>query len=99
MTEIMKKVYENGVLVETIDTRTLEGEKARRIAVIKAKTGEDILAAYPTYKQQNAALGLYSAEETQAIKDGIQALRIDCDSKEALVNACTSLSQLDGLFL
>lgn len=91
--------YENGVLVNITDTRTLEGEKARRIEAVKTQAGEAILAAYPMYKQQNAALGLYSEEQAQAIKDGIQALRDDANTKEAAINACETLAELDGLYL
>lgn len=94
----MRKVtYENGVIVEIVDDRTLEGAKLDLIYMIREKCGEDILAAYPAYKQSNAALGLLSPEETQAIKDGIQALRNECNAKEAAINACTTLEELDAL--
>jgi hypothetical protein len=69
----------------------------RRIISEKEAAGEVILAAYPAYKQQNASLGLYDAETTQAIKDGIQALRDECNAKEAAINACETLAELDAL--
>ncbi len=93
------EIYKNGTLVSVEDTRTLAGEKSRRIALVKEETGNAILEAYPIYKQNNAALGLYSAEECQAIKDGIQALRDASNAKEAAINACESLTELDGLYL
>lgn len=86
-----------GNLLSLVDTRTLAGEKARRIAALKAATGEAILAIYPVYKQSNAALGVYSKQETQAIKEGIQTLRMACDAREALMSACKTLEELDAL--
>lgn len=87
----------NGNLISVVDTRTVEGEKARKIADIKYKAGEDILEAYPIYKQQNAAMGLYDEAKCQEIKDGIQTIRADCDAQEAVINECESLEELDAL--
>jgi hypothetical protein len=87
----------NGNLLSVVDNRTLAGEKARRIADLKAVAGDRILSAYPMYKQQNAALGLYSADECQQIKDGIQAFRADCDALEVAINACKTLAELDAI--
>jgi hypothetical protein len=92
------EIYANGQLVSVTDTRTLAGEKARRIAAIKEQAGEAILAAYPAYKQQNAALGIYSAEEIAAIKAGIQTIRGECDTRETVINACNTLAELDNTF-
>lgn len=54
---------------------------------IRSKAKELILAAVPEYKQRNAALGLLSNEETQYIKDTIQAIRTISNQKEAEINA------------
>lgn len=99
MQDIRMVIYKDNQVIEVVDNRTLEGEKARRIEAVKTQAGETILAAYPMYKQQNAALGLYSEEQAQAIKDGIQALRDDANTKEAAINACETLAELDGLYL
>ena len=92
------KVYENGVLVEVIDTRTLGGEKARRIASAKEQAGVEILEKYPEYKQRNAMLGLLSDEEVLQIKTGIQEIRGRCSSMESTINACQSLAELDVVY-
>ena len=89
--------YKDGIEINRVDTRTVAGQKLLRIAEIKRVAGEAILAAYPVYKQQNAALGLLTPEETQAVKDGIQAIRDDVASAEAAINACETLVELDAL--
>ena len=90
-------ICKGGKVIEVVDTRTVEGEKSRRIADAKAMTGEKILAAYPIYKQQNAALGIYDEAKCQEIKDGIQAFRADCDAGEAAINECETLEELDAI--
>ena len=94
----MRKItYQNGQIVEVVDTRNLEEAKAEMIAMLKEDASARILGQYPTFKQTNAALGIYSAEEAQAITDGIITIRMEVNAKEAAINACETLEELDGL--
>jgi hypothetical protein len=96
--EYREEIYAKGQLVSVVDTRTLAGEKARRIAICKQVAGDAIAETYPAYKQHNAALGICSPQAVQAIKEGVQALRTVCDTQEAAIHACESLAELDGLY-
>lgn len=99
MIEEMRIVtYTNGVPYVT-DTRTVEGQKPIKIAQLKEAASARILVQYPIFKQINAALGVYSAEVAQAITDGIIAARMEVNAKEAAINACETLDELDGLDL
>ncbi len=98
MTEYLHITYENGQEVSREDTRTLEGQKIVRRAIINEATSAAILEAYPAYVQQNSALGLYTEEETQAVKSGIQLLRAAGKEKKDAINACSSLVDLDNLY-
>ena len=95
---MMRKItYQNGQIVEVVDTRKLEEAKAEMIAMLKEDASARITAQYPTFKQINAALGVYSAEEAQAITDGIITIRTEVNAKEAAINACETLAEMDGL--
>ncbi len=91
------ELYKDGKLVKAEDFRTLEGEKARRIAELKTVAGEKIISQFPFYKQINAALGLLSEEQQANIINGIQEVRASIDELEIKITQCTTLAQLDKL--
>lgn len=70
----MRKVVnlETGEILELEDApiieRPIEEIEAERIASIKAKAGQIILARYPEYKQTNAQLGIYGQEYLDTMK-------------------------------
>jgi len=97
--EELIKIYEDNVLIEVIDTRTVAGQKAARIQQIKDAAKAEILDKYPEYKQRNALLGLLSDAEIEEIKVGIQDIRTQASDKENLINSCQSLQELDSLYL
>lgn len=73
--------------ISIIDDRLFSDCVAYQLSQIREKAKELILAAVPEYKQRNAALGLLSDQETQQIKDSIQAIRTISNQKEAEINA------------
>lgn len=95
--EMLVRTYQDGQVVEVEDTRTLAGQKAIKIASIKEEASAKLLEKYPAFKQINAALGVYSNEVAQAITDGIIAIRMEVNAKEAAINACETLAELDAL--
>jgi hypothetical protein len=72
---------------ETKDERVFDVCVSFQLLQIKEKAKELILAAVPEYKQRNAALGLLTEQETQQIKDSIQAIRTISNQKEAEIHA------------
>jgi hypothetical protein len=74
-------------IVTTFDNRVYDHCKQFQLSQIRERAKELILSAVPDYKQRNAALGLLSDEETQQIKDTIQAIRTISNQKEADINA------------
>ena len=57
------------------------------LKIIKDTAKEKILEVAPEYKQRNAALGLLSPEETQQIKDDIQAIRTISNNLEQQISS------------
>lgn len=80
--------------LEEITGAELEVAKAQRVALVKQEAADRILAAYPSWKQSNAALGLYDAAETQAIRDGINAIRQASNEAESAVNALDDVAEV-----
>ena len=72
-----------------IDDRNFNDCVSFQLQEIREKAKQLILAVVPEYKQRNAALGLLSVEETQQIKDSIQAIRTISNQKEAEINGIT----------
>ena len=66
--------YPDGTL-EIIDDRVFEDCKTFHLERIKKSATERILELAPEYKQRNAALGLLTQGETDAIKSTIQTIR------------------------
>lgn len=72
----------------------LAAAKLSRISRVKSEASARILAAYPTWKQTNAALGLADAGAIQTLKDGITAIRADSNTAEVAVNALTDVADV-----
>lgn len=83
--EYIHDEYSGSVIL--IDNRIFEHCVIYQLKIIRERAKELILAAVPEYKQRNAALGLLSNEETQQIKDSIQAIRTISNQKEAEILA------------
>lgn len=98
MIEERHEIYANGVLVSVTDTRTLAGEKARRIEQLKIAFSDSINEAYPPYKQSNAALGIMDAAEAEALRLGIQNMRIQYEAKKSAINNASDLQELDTIY-
>ena len=86
--------YKDGKPMEVIDTRTLEEAKAETIAVTKETCGQLIEEQAPSFKQINAAMGLYDAAKCQAIKDAVQSLRDKQSKMEDEINALTNIDDV-----
>jgi hypothetical protein len=65
----------------------LEGVKQEKIRQLKDEATKVILEKYPTFKQINAALGLYDEVKTKEIKDFIKGIKDQVDSLESTINA------------
>lgn len=70
-----------------IDDRDFYHCKQFQLKELRNIANKMIISSVPEYKQRNAALGLLSNEETQQIKDSIQAIRTISNQKEAEILA------------
>jgi len=70
-----------------IDDRDFYHCKQFQLKELRNIANKLIISSVPEYKQRNAALGLLSDEETQQIKDSIQAIRTISNQKEAEILA------------
>lgn len=68
-----------------------------RIVLLKENGTKVINEQAPDYKQLNAALGIYSAEEANAIKKWIQAARQAITEKEMQILLASNGTQLDDI--
>jgi hypothetical protein len=84
----------NNNIIEFSDTRELLPEKALKLKQLKLEATKDIEANAPQYKQINAALGLYSTEETEVIQTVIIQARLRMDSLEAALCAAKTLDEV-----
>jgi len=91
-------IFENSVLVKTIDERSLEKAIALNIEVNREKVSQAISSAgLDTATQQNAALGIYSPERCEAIKNYIAACRNEYMRCKALILAATTNEAADSV--
>lgn len=79
----------NGVLIRIIDRRRFADVVAFQLAHFRTMATQEILAFAPEHKQRNAALGILTKEETQAITERIMDVREHCQNCEALVALVT----------
>ena len=87
----------DGKVLSDIFTKTLTEEKAAMIANFNQIESARLLEEFPSYKQINAALGVYSDVEKGAITTRIQQTRTTVDDYETAVNACTTFDQLKNI--
>jgi hypothetical protein len=75
--------------ITEIDERVFSLVKENQLNAVRSRAMELILDFAPEYKQRNAALGLLSQQETDAIKNHIQTIRTQSNQKEAAIEAIT----------
>lgn len=63
--------------IARVDEEELDKLRNGQIAIVSKASFDEVEAIYPQYQQRNAALGIYDAVKTQAIKDKIT----DCREK------------------
>lgn len=92
------EIYHNGILIEVQDKRTLEQAKQSNIEYKRELTSQILSSAgLDTATQQNAALGIYSPERCEAIKNYIAACRNEYLRCKALILAATSNDEADAV--
>ena len=90
--------YKDGQLVSVIDNRNLQEAQAENIDQFRSLVSELlILAKIDTATQQNAALGIYSPERCEAIKNYIAACRNEYLRCKALILAATTNDEADAV--
>ncbi|MBF0212273.1 MAG: hypothetical protein HQM00_01775 [Magnetococcales bacterium] len=75
------------VIARSLHDKPLAEVRAALVAQLKDEVQELILAAAPDYKQRNAALGIYTPEEAEAIRSVIRTHRDACNATEAAILA------------
>jgi hypothetical protein len=83
--------------VEVFDDRTLLQAQAERIEFLREITTQHISQTCPQSTQQNAALGIYSPERCEAIKNYIAACRNEYLRCKGLILAATSNEAADSV--
>ena len=72
----------------------IQEARQQRIAQSKEACGQQIELVAPTFKQINAALGLYDAAKNAQIAADIQACRDKQAKMEAEINALTTIEDV-----
>ena len=91
-------IFENGILVNTIDNRSLEDAIKLNIEVNREKASQAITGAgLDQATQQNAALGIYEPARCEAIKNYITACRNEYLRCKALILAATTNDEADSV--
>ena len=92
------EVYSNGVLVETIDNRTLDEAKKYSLDLIRVATSKAIMDAGIDEKTQlNAASGVYEEERCEAIKSYIAACRNEYLRCKSLILSSNNNDEADAV--
>lgn len=79
---------QDGNILEQSDTRTLLGEKARRLRMIKELATRHINKEIPQWKLTNVALGIYDTDKNAEIIAQLQAHRATvADLEQQLADA------------
>ena len=79
------------------DDRSLSQAREDRVEFLREITTQHISQACPQSTQQNAALGIYSPERCEAIKNYIAACRNEYLRCKALILAATSNDEADSV--
>jgi hypothetical protein len=91
-------IYENGQLVSVLDNRSLAEAIRLNVEVNREKASQSIQAAgLDASTQQNAALGIYSAERCETIKSYIAACRNEYLRCKALILAAQINDEADAV--
>jgi hypothetical protein len=91
------EIFKNGERISLVDRRDFLLEQKYRLEVWRASISEAILTRFPVYKQNNAALGILTETESEAIREGIISLRKIHDDHSEAIQSRTSLKDLDDL--
>ena len=83
--------------IEVFDDRTLAQAQAERIELLREMTTQHIDQTCPQSTQQNAALGIYSPERCEAIKNYIAACRNEYLRCKSLILAATTNDEADSV--
>jgi len=91
-------IYENDQLVSVIDNRSLSEAIRLNVEVNREKASQAIQAAgLDESTQQNAALGIYSAERCEAIKSYIAACRNEYLRCKGMILAAQTNDEADAV--
>jgi len=91
------QIYQNGTLVETIES-SLDESKNAKLEFVREITSLAISSAgLDESTQQNAALGIYSQERCEAIKSYIAACRNEYLRCKGLILAATTNDESDAV--
>jgi len=91
------QIYQNGTLVETIES-SLDESKNAKLEFVREITSLAISSAgLDESTQQNAALGIYSQERCEAIKSYIAACRNEYLRCKGLILAATTNDEADAV--
>jgi hypothetical protein len=85
---------DNGIV---FDFRALESVKQNRVELIRFECTNEIQKHADNYSQQNAALGIYSAERCEAIKSYIAACRNEYLRCKSLILAAQTNDKADAV--
>ena len=92
------QIFHSGVFVGEIDDRRISDCILQNIERVRNSTSEAISSAgLDTATQQNAALGIYSPERCEAIKNYIAACRNEYLHCKGLILAATTNEQADSV--
>ncbi len=92
------ETYHNGILISVHDDRTLADAQNMKIQTARAFYSDIISSAgLDSITQQNAALGIYSPERCEAIKNYIAACRNEYLRCKALILAATTNDEADAV--
>lgn len=94
---ILDVIYENGTIRALTSEEKLARYKASKIELLKIAGREAVYTHAPEYKQANAALGIYSQEETELIRAWIQSVRSIVNEKEAAIENTQDKAAVDSV--
>ena len=94
---IRKEIYQDGILIETIDNRVFADEKEAKLAQLKINVSKYIYTQVPLEKQINASLGILSLADSLAIKNIISQGISNYEGVKNEINSCNSLNELDAI--
>ncbi|MBJ7446864.1 MAG: hypothetical protein JHC81_04955 [Brevundimonas sp.] len=91
-------VHADGTREYIADPRSIEEQRAAAKSEMRQHATAALLAVWPSWKQTNAALGVYGEEGRLACQAAIMAVRAETDVLDAAIDASDALG-LDVLNL